>query len=152
MDSKEGFDGKRGDDGLHHGVPFLSPDAAGAAGLGLCAGALALLVLPGKRRVLAISPEDPGQRNCRALRISRSAFMRSREELRSAGYLLYEHDPGTRTVKYYLVSNVRPHMLVTPAEMLAGTKSYQDFLSGTPAQKEVNHVAYESCPEAVSGN
>lgn len=24
-----------------------------------------LLVLPGKRRVLAISPEDPGQRNCR---------------------------------------------------------------------------------------
>ena len=44
MDSKEGFDGKRGDDGLHHGVPFLSPDAAGAAGLGLCAGALALLV------------------------------------------------------------------------------------------------------------
>ena len=87
-----------------------------------------------------------------ALRISRSAFMRSREELRSAGYLLYEHDPGTRTVKYYLVSNVRPHMLVTPAEMLAGTKSYQDFLSGTPVQKEVNHVAYESCPEAVSGN
>ena len=78
--------------------------------------------------------------------------MRSREELRSAGYLLYAHDPGTRTVKYYLVSNVRPHMLVTPAEMLAGTKSYQDFLSGTPAQKEVNHVAYESCPEAVSGN
>ena len=45
-----------------------------------------------------------------ALRISRSAFMRSREELRSAGYLLYEHDPGTRTVKYYLVSNVRPHI------------------------------------------
>lgn len=65
MDSKEGFDGQRDDDGLHHGVPFLSPDAAGAAGLGLCAGALALLVLPGKRRVLAISPEDPGQRNCR---------------------------------------------------------------------------------------
>ena len=72
--------------------------------------------------------------------------------LRSAGYLLYEHGPGTRTVKYYLVSNVRPHMLVTPAEMLAGTKSYQDFLSGTPVQKEVKYVAYESCPEAVSGN
>lgn len=70
--------------------------------------------------------------------------MRSRAELRSAGYLLYEHDTSTRTVKYYLVSNVRPHMLMTSAKMMVGTKSYQDFLSGTPVQKEVNHVVYET--------
>ena len=146
MDSKEGFDGKRGDDGLHHGVSFLSPDAAGAQALWhylFYRANAAFWQFPLKIQANEIAG---------ALRISRSAFMRSREELRSAGYLLYEHAPGTRTVKYYLVSNVRPHMLVTPAEMLAGTKSYQDFLSGTPAQKEVNHVAYESCPEAVSGN
>lgn len=87
-----------------------------------------------------------------ALRISRSAVMRSRDELRDSGYLLYEHDPGTRTVKYYLVSNVRPHMLVTPDEMMAGTKSYQDFLSGKSVQKEEEDVAYKACPEAVSGH
>lgn len=62
-----------------------------------------------------------------ALRLSRSAVIRSREELRDSGYLLYEHDPGKRAIKYYLVSNVRPHMLVTPDEMLAGTKSYRDL-------------------------
>lgn len=93
-----------------------------------------------------------------ALRLSRSSVQRAREELCGAGYLLYEHDPGKRTVKYYLVSNVRPHMLVTPEEMLAGTKSYQSFRGFAEAaqkplvRKEEEDVCYESCPGTVSGH
>ena len=62
-----------------------------------------------------------------ALRLSRSSVQRARAELAEQGYLLYEQEPGSRSVKYYLISNVRPHMLMTPEEMLAGSKSYQAF-------------------------
>lgn len=88
-----------------------------------------------------------------ALRLSRSSVQRAREELVQQGYLIYEQEPGSRSVKYYLISNVRPHMLMTPEEMLAGTKSYQSFAAAEPqVRKEDPHVCDESCESAVSGN
>ncbi|MFV0635874.1 helix-turn-helix domain-containing protein [Mitsuokella sp. WILCCON 0060] len=60
-----------------------------------------------------------------ALRLSRSSVQRARDELTRQGYLLYETDPGHRTVKYYLISNVRPHSMMTAESMLAGTKNYK---------------------------
>ena len=55
-----------------------------------------------------------------ALRLSRSSVQRARDELVKQGYVLYEHDAGSRTVRYYLISNVRPHSLMTAENMLAG--------------------------------
>ncbi|WP_432648279.1 helix-turn-helix domain-containing protein [Mitsuokella sp.] len=71
-----------------------------------------------------------------ALRLSRSSVQRARDELTRQGYLLYETDPGHRTVKYYLISNVRPHSMMTAESMLAGTKNYKalgDHKNGQPA-------------------
>lgn len=88
-----------------------------------------------------------------ALRLSRSSVQRARAELAEQGYLLYKQEPGSRSVKYYLISNVRPHMLMTPEEMLAGSKSYQAFnLAETQVREEDTHVCNESCTRAVSGN
>ena len=88
-----------------------------------------------------------------ALRLSRSSVQRARAELAEQGYLLYEQEPGSRSVKYYLISNVRPHMLMTPEEMLAGSKSYQAFnVAETQVREEDTHVCNESCTRAVSGN
>lgn len=88
-----------------------------------------------------------------ALRLSRSSVQRARAELAQQGYLLYEQEPGSRSVKYYLISNVRPHMLMTPEEMLAGSKSYQVFtVAETQVREEDTHVCNESCTGAVSGN
>ena len=81
-----------------------------------------------------------------ALRISRSSVQRARAELA-------EQEPGSRSVKYYLISNVRPHMLMMPEEMLAGSKSYQAFhVAETQVREEDTHVCNESCTRAVSGN
>ena len=88
-----------------------------------------------------------------ALRLSRSSVQRARAELAEQGYLLYEQEPGSRSVKYYLISNVRPHMLMTPEEMLAGSKSYQVFtVAETQVREGDTHVCNESCTRAVSGN
>lgn len=88
-----------------------------------------------------------------ALRLSRSSVQRARAELAEQGYLLYEQEPGSRSAKYYLISNVRPHMLMTPEEMLAGSKSYQAFnVAETQVREEDTHVCNESCTRAVSGN
>ena len=59
-----------------------------------------------------------------ALHLSRSSTQRARDELVRQGYLLYEADPSHRTVKYYLISNVGPHSMMTAESMLAGTKNY----------------------------
>lgn len=56
------MDGERFGDGLHHGVPLLPPAAAGAAGVGARVGAMALLVLPRERGVLAVPPAAAAQR------------------------------------------------------------------------------------------
>lgn len=88
-----------------------------------------------------------------ALRLSRSAVQRARGELCDAGYLLYEHDPGTRTVKYYLISNVHPHMLVTPEDMLAGTKSYRSLAASEPQlPKEDSDDTNKACTGTVPGH
>lgn len=80
-------------------------------------------------------------------------MQRARGELCDAGYLLYEHDPGTRTVKYYLISNVHPHMLVTPEDMLAGTKSYRSLAASEPQlPKEDSDDTNKACTGTVPGH
>lgn len=103
-----------------------------------------------------------------ALRLSRSSVQRARDELVKQGHVLYEHDAGSRTVRYYLISNVRPHSLMTAENMLAGTKNYKALgrrseAALTPVllkprrknqkkRKENAHVDDDECPETLPGD
>ena len=62
FDERGVFYGQGSDDGLHHGVPLLPPDDAGPAAVGERTGTLAVSLLSGKRRVLAVSLALAAQR------------------------------------------------------------------------------------------
>lgn len=153
FDERGVFYGQGSDDGLHHGVPLLPPDDAGPTAVGERTGTLAVSLYRANAAYWQFPLHLQLNELAGALRLSRSSVQRARAELAEQGYLLYEQEPGNRSVKYYLISNVRPHMLMTPEEMLAGSKSYQGFtVAETQVREEDTHVCNESCTRAVSGN